>query len=86
MSRALPTAASKIKGIGVPSSLRIEKPAMCRSGFRPTPLGSPGLCIDAMGEPSSCQLDPCLPGHAVIRRSHVDTLELDDQGVVRACE
>ena len=45
VSRALPTAASKIKGIGDPSSLRIENPAMCRSGFSPTPLGSPRLCI-----------------------------------------
>ena len=37
MSRALPTPASKIKGSAVPSSLRIEKPAMCRSGLSPMP-------------------------------------------------
>ncbi len=43
MSLALPTQASKISGISVPSSLRIENPAMCRSGFRPIPTGSPTL-------------------------------------------
>ena len=42
VSRALPTAASKINGTSVPSSLRIEKPAMCRSGLSPMPPILPG--------------------------------------------
>ena len=38
VSRAGPTAASKMSGMSSPSSLRIEKPAICRAGFRPTTL------------------------------------------------
>ena len=84
-------AASKIKGISLPSSLRIENPAMCRSGFRPIRRWShPGS--DRHGllhHPLPChRARPCRPlthmgrSAARFRASHVDPFELDDQGVV----
>ena len=56
MSLALPTAASKMSGMLVPSCLRIEKPAMWCSGLSPALAASAGLIAAAEAHP-----DP-LPG------------------------
>ena len=89
MSLALPTQASKIKGMAVPSSLRIEKPAMCRSGLSPMPPISPGLVpmapIPIMGRPIVMPAAPHhrLAGHSRRRgRAHVNPFELDGQRIL----
>ena len=91
VSLALPTPASKIKGTAVPSSLRIEKPAMWRSGLSPIPARFAGARTHGT-HPHHLAAHHHAPaphhrlaGHSGRRgRAHVDALEFDNQRVVRA--